>query len=199
MIAPTITNIGKQQAEAALKKLTQQFEREEMQILVGVPEGAGSYDSEGGQQLTIATIAAVNEFGTADGRIPARPFLSTAIEEGAPKFVRTVELGLPKVLSGEQPMSWLMHRVGNIAKGEVQQKITDIKNPPNAPATIAKKGSSNPLIDTGALRNSIDYLIIDDTVPIEEGIDTSSGSTSFISRVINRVRRIFGRGNNSGQ
>ena len=196
MIRPDIQLIGKQQVEGALRKLREQFEREEMQILVGVPEGAGSYTSEGGQQLTIATIAAINEFGTADGHIPARPFLSTAIEEGAPKFVRVVELGLPKVLAGDQPMSWLMHRVGNIAKSEVQQKITDIRTPPNAKSTIAKKKSSNPLIDTGALRNSIDYLIIDDTVPIEEGIDTSGGSTSFISRVVNRVKRIFGKGGN---
>lgn len=194
MIQPSVSLIGKQQVDAALKKLTQQFEREEMQILVGVPEGAGSYAAENGKQaLTIATIAAVNEFGTADGHIPARPFLGPAIEEGAPKFVRVIELGLPKVLAGEQPMSWLMHRVGNIAKSEVQQKITDVKTPPNARSTIARKGSDNPLIDTGALRNSIDYLIIDDTVSIEEGIDTSSGSSpSFISRVVNRVRRLFG-------
>lgn len=171
MIAPTVTTIGKQQVEEALKRLAERFEREDLQVLVGVPEGAGSYPSEDGKPaLTIATIAAVNEFGTADGRIPARPFLRPAIEEGQPKFLRLAEIDLPDILLGRQPVSRLMHRMGNLAVGLVQQKITDVKTPPNAPSTIAKKGSDNPLIDTGALRQSINYLTIDDRQDIEEGI-----------------------------
>lgn len=171
MIAPTVTTIGKQQVEEALKRLAQRFEREELQVLVGVPEGAGSYPAEDGKPAqTIATIAAVNEFGTADGRIPARPFLRPAIEEGTPKFVRLAEIDLPDILLGKQPVSRLTNRMGNLAVGLVQQKITDIKTPPNAPSTIAKKGSDNPLIDTGALRQSINYLTIDDRQDIEEGI-----------------------------
>lgn len=171
MIEPTIRNIGKQEVEQALKRLAQRFEREELQVLVGVPEGAGSYPTEDGNPaLTIATIAAVNEFGTADGHIPARPFLGPAIEEGAPKFLRLAEIDLPDILLGKQPASRLTHRMGNLAVGLVQQKITDIKNPPNAASTIAKKRSDNPLIDTGALRQSINYLTIDDRQDIEEGI-----------------------------
>lgn len=171
MIAPTVTTIGKQQVADALRRLSERFEKEDLQILVGVPEGAGSYAAEDGKpELTIATIAAVNEFGTRDGSIPARPFLRPAIEEGTPKFVRLAEIDLPDILLGRQPMSRLLNRMGNLAVGMVQQKITDLKTPPNAKSTIAKKGSDNPLIDTGALRQSINYETIDDRQDIEEGI-----------------------------
>lgn len=171
MISPTIDTEGKQQVEEALRNLIKRFEEQGLQVLVGVPKGAGSYHAEDGKPaLTIATIAAVNEFGSANGRIPARPFLRTAIEEGTPKFVRLAELDMPDIVTGKHPISRLLHRMGNIAVGMVQQKITDIKSPPNAASTIAKKGSDNPLIDTGALRQSINYEIIDDSESIEEGL-----------------------------
>lgn len=171
MIAPTVTTIGKQQVDEALKKLAGMFEREELSVLVGVPSGAGSYPSENGRPaLNIATVAAVNEFGTADGRIPARPFLRPAMEEGTPKFVRIAEIDLPDILLGKQPLTRMLHRMGNVAVGMVQQKITDVKTPPNAASTIAKKGSDNPLIDTGALRQSINYEVIDDYSSVEEGL-----------------------------
>lgn len=171
MIEPTIQAIGKQQVDEALKRLADRLLKEELQVLVGVPEGAGSYPAEGGKPpLTIATVAAVNEFGTADGRIPARPFLRPAITEGAPTFTRLAERELPDIMLGKQPMSRLLHRMGLLAMGMVQRKITDLKSPPNAPSTIAKKKSDNPLIDTGVLRQSINYHINDDRQDIEEGI-----------------------------
>ena len=45
-------------------------------------------------------------------------------------------------------------------KREIQQSIRQLRTPPNSPLTIAMKGSSNPLINTGKLRNSVDFEII---------------------------------------
>ncbi len=47
--------------------------------------------------------------------------------------------------------------LGEKAKSDVQKKITLISSPPNEPSTRKQKGSSNPLIDTGALRQHINW------------------------------------------
>jgi hypothetical protein len=50
--------------------------------------------------------------------------------------------------------------LGEVAKADMQQTITDFSVPPNAPATELKKGANNPLIDQGILRSSIQWLIL---------------------------------------
>lgn len=165
MIGPTVNLIGKQQVEQALKALAKKLEGA-TRVLVGVPEGAGAYEDG----LTIATIAAVNNFGTADGKIPVRPFLEPAIIKGAPQYQRLAEVMIPKVLSGEMTMQTLLEQMGNLAEGHVKQEITDLDTPPNAQSTIDRKGSSSPLIDTGALRQSIRYVIDDSGEQLEEGL-----------------------------
>ncbi|PYY66166.1 hypothetical protein CRX42_33900, partial [Pseudomonas jessenii] len=140
--------------------------QEDVRVLAGVPKGAGTYEDG----LTLATIAAVNNFGSADGKIPARPVLGPAIEKGAPQYQRLAEVMIPKVLSGEMTMHILLEQMGQLAEGHIKQEITDLKTPPNAPSTIAAKGSDNPLIDTGAFRQSIRYVIDDGSEPIEEGL-----------------------------
>jgi hypothetical protein len=42
----------------------------------------------------------------------------------------------------------------------VKVKILDGDFEPNAPSTIAKKGSSHPLIDTGQEKNSVTWEVI---------------------------------------
>ncbi|WHL27767.1 hypothetical protein QJS63_26290 [Pseudomonas juntendi] len=157
--------IDRQKVKHALKGLEERMQKDGL-VLVGVPKGAGAYEDG----LTIATVAAVNNFGSADGRIPARPFLAPAVENGAPEYRRLVEVMLPKVMSGEMEMQTLLAQMGQLAEGHVKQQITDLRTPPNAQSTIDKKGSDNPLIDTGALRQSIRYVIDDGAEPIEEGI-----------------------------
>lgn len=206
MIRPTVSMIGAQQVEKALKDLQKKLEGKE-RVLVGVPSGAGAYEDG----LTIATIAAVNEFGAKDikhkggvsygyntqkdaeegrvrflksgegfmelgktgaysGSIPARPFLRPGVENVAPTLVLLAEVQIPKVLSGELTMLQILQQMGQMAEDGVRTQITNLKDPPNAKSTIRKKGSDNPLIDTGNLRQSIRYVIGGKDEPIEEGI-----------------------------
>ncbi|MBI6551057.1 hypothetical protein YA0850_01280 [Pseudomonas veronii] len=166
MIGPTVNLIGKQQVEEALKALAKKLEGA-TRVLVGVPEGAGAYEDG----LTIATIAAVNNFGTADGRIPAREFLQPAINEGAPQYQRLSEIMIPKVLSGSMTMTTLLEQMGNLAEGHVKQKITDGPFVENAESTKRAKGSDKPLQGkTGNLRQSIRYVIDESGEQLEEGL-----------------------------
>lgn len=165
MIRPTVSLINAQQVEQALKELARSMAGP-TKVLVGVPKGSGSYQDG----LTYATVLAVNNFGSADGLIPPRPALQPAIEKGGPQYQRLAELMIPKVLSGQMEMRMLLEQMGQLAEGHVKQEITDLRSPPNAASTIANKGSDNPLIDTGALRQSIRYVVDDGKEAIEEGL-----------------------------
>ena len=66
---------------------------------------------------------------------------------------------LSKVLSGQSSAEELCEKMGNVIQKDIRKKIRDIKTPPNAPSTIARKGSSNPLIDTGLLHQSVTYKV----------------------------------------
>lgn len=96
--------------------------------------------------------------------IPARPWLIPGVNFATQEILDVISDGVKSGLSQTK----LMNQIGAIAAGSVQQYMTDLKDPPNAKSTIAKKGSDNPLIDTGALRASVTYKVTSDKP--EEGI-----------------------------
>lgn len=107
----------------------------------------------------LVTYAAANEFGTEDGHVPERSYLRSTIDENQTIYAGQLEAAVGDLIDGKSMLPRL-RRLGMIAKRDVQLKIRELKTPPNAPSTIRKKGSSNPLIDTGRLRNSIDFEVV---------------------------------------
>ena len=119
----------------------------------------------------VTNVAAWNEFGTQrpNGSVlaPERPFFRNAIP-GIKAGARSIlKKGLDPTLMVVSRQ--LAARVGVYGQGEVQQSITDLINPPNAPSTrqwknerVGKPASAltNPLIDTGQLRLSVTYRVI---------------------------------------
>lgn len=101
----------------------------------------------------VATVAKYQEFGTL--RIPARPFFRQAIMKNNKKWL---DLFKKHALITTETKAFAI--VGEIAKGDIQQSITQLRTPPNSPNTIKAKGSSNPLIDTGIMRRSVTYKVI---------------------------------------
>lgn len=145
----TIKITGLQQAQDALKKELDKLRGGKF-ALVGIHESAGS-TADG--ELTMAQLGAIQHFG--NDKIPARPWLDIGVEQGAKEYIETIKEGIADGLTGDQ----ILEQVGNLAVGYVQQYVVDLKDPPNAQSTIDKKGSSNPLIDTGAMNQSITYTI----------------------------------------
>ena len=92
-----------------------------------------------------AEKALYNHFGTED--IPARPFLQFD-QNAAAKLVRKA------IVSDGDTVG--MIKVG--LTGMIQENIRELKRPANADSTIKKKGSSNPLIDTGAMRQAVNTI-----------------------------------------
>jgi HK97 gp10 family phage protein len=102
-------------------------------------------------------IASYNEFGTS--RIPERPFLRQAMAENRGAYQTLMRNDAKRIVSGEQTMRRTLDRLGLKAQGDVQQSIVDLRSPPNAPSTIKQKGSSNPLIDTGSMRQAVTFKV----------------------------------------
>ena len=103
----------------------------------------------------VAAVAAWNEFGTET--IPERPFFRRAIAEMEGGISKIVKAGIDtkKMVVDDR----LADRVGAYAQGQIQESITALKEPPNAPSTVRAKGSSDPLLDTGTLRNSVSWEV----------------------------------------
>jgi hypothetical protein len=121
-------------------------------IKVGIQ--AGETDSNG---LTIAQYAAYNEFGTKF--IPERPFLRSASDENRDKWTEALLLAYSKILDGKVRPEKALGAVGTLAQKDIQKKIVDGPFQENSPKTIAKKGSSRPLIDEGFLRGAIRWIL----------------------------------------
>lgn len=122
----------------------------EAQVKVGFPAGKVGSD--------IVDRAVYNQFGTSRG-IPARPFLSNAMRKNKDKYGRFIKDRAKRILSGEISPDQALMQLGVMAESDVKTEITELKTPPNAPSTIRQKGSSNPLIDTGAMRASVTYVV----------------------------------------
>lgn len=126
-------------------------------VYVGIPKGAGQYEDG----APLAVIGAVQEFGSADGHIPERSFLRVPLWSNQQLFAKIFTMGLPQVIEGEITLRQLMEQAGARAASVSQEAISEGIAPPNAPSTVARKGSSTPLVDTGRLRQSITYVVED--------------------------------------
>lgn len=120
------------------------------QVKVGFP--AGKVDGP------VVNRAIWNHYGTSRG-IPSRPFLLNAIRKNRSKYLEAMKTAGAKILRGEATLDQTMRKLGILAQGDIQQEITDLRDPPNAPATVAAKGSSNPLIDAGEMRSKVTWEV----------------------------------------
>ncbi len=120
-------------------------------LSVGFLEGATYPDG-----TSVPLVAAVQEFGAPARNIPPRPFFRNMIAQKAESWPDAVAALLE---TNDYDATQTLMQTGEGIKGQLQQSIKDTNSPPLAPATIAKKGFSKPLIDTGVMINSIDYKV----------------------------------------
>lgn len=125
----------------------------------GVRVGVQSSEPPRDDGTSMALVAAANEFGTADGHIPERSFLRSTVDENRANYNRIIRRLKDDILSGRRKIWESLSLLGQKVQTDVQRKIASNVPPPNAPSTIARKGSSRTLIDTGALRQSIRYEV----------------------------------------
>lgn len=106
----------------------------------------------------IASYAAINEFGAPRANIPERPAFRMAFDANGEKYSKIVKVIAESASNGGNPRAEL-DTLGRIMQSDIRRSIEALKSPPNVPATVAKKKSADPLIDTGALLRSVDYKV----------------------------------------
>jgi hypothetical protein len=104
-----------------------------------------------------------NEFGTHDKKgkvlIPERSFIRACFDSEKADINRDMEKIAERVVAGQMKVKTGLNLLGDATKGRVQEYAIRLSTPANKYSTIKKKGSSNPLVDTGQMIGSIDYKV----------------------------------------
>lgn len=114
--------------------------------------------------FTMVELAATHEFGSPSAGIPERSFIRATMrrEEDALRTTAVqVATGIiDDKLTIEQGLGLLGAKAATEIRNTIRNSQTEGPQPQaNAPATIAAKGSSTPLVDTGRLINAITWQV----------------------------------------
>lgn len=147
---------------AAIKALTKD------RVLVGIAADHAFREPEPddeNSELNNAEIGYIQEFGSPEANIPARPHLVPGVNAATPKITEIYKAAGTKALSGDIAGIAAAHgKVGFTATSAVKNLITDGIDPPLAEATLEKRRArgrtgETPLLDTGQYRRNIDFAI----------------------------------------
>ncbi|WP_371378902.1 hypothetical protein [Sporomusa aerivorans] len=119
-------------------------------------------DLDHGMAYSKAYELYIQEHGSPLWRSVPRPIIEPAIEKHKEPIADKLKPALTAALDGdEQGARDGLEEAGMFAANKVKDYFTDPENgwKENSPKTIAAKGSDRPLIDTGALRQAITYVL----------------------------------------
>jgi hypothetical protein len=149
-----------------IRSVLRQAQMRRKVVVVGwLDDGKGGEDHDAADGLTVAQLAAVHEYGaeieTTNGTIviPARAPLRTTMDEQRDANVKKLRVLATAVLEGRIELDKALNIFGVDMVGQVVKRIRVGLPPPNAPSTIARKGSSKPLIDTAQLVQSVQHIV----------------------------------------
>lgn len=121
-------------------------------------QGAGDdTDDDDRPRADLVDIALWNEFGTE--HIPARPFLRDSVDKHMAAINHMLMAQKDAILHGATARETL-NTAGLFQQDLIQTEIEQGDFVANADATIRKKGSDKPLIDTGTMKDSVHYYIV---------------------------------------
>jgi len=143
-MAGSIQTIDK---DKGAKRLLAEFEKGD----VGVE--AGLFDPG------LAQIGAYNEYGTK--HIPERPFIRTTSDTKRSEWDAFMTDKMNKMTEGKGTIRQALTALGADMETDIKETITKWRTPPNAPSTIKIKGTDNPLIDTGKMRDAVSFKVVD--------------------------------------
>lgn len=159
----------------------------EREVLVGFPEDTTQRDNSatpGAPDITNAALGYIHDNGQPEANIPARPFMIPGMREAEPAVTRHLTWTARQVLNrnGVGAIERGFERVGLAAQAALRRKINEGIPPPLSEYTLrdrarrGRKGAmwelawraagapastelAKPLIDTGQLRNAINYVV----------------------------------------
>lgn len=120
-------------------------------VKVGLPKDSNAYPDG----TSVIMVGAVHEFGSPSRNIPQRSFLRSTVQSNRRNYKNLFKKLSKQIVDGKLDKKRALGVVGLKVQADVQEKITDIKQPK------LKSREGNPLVDTGHLRQSITYQIGD--------------------------------------
>lgn len=124
-------------------------------------------NKRGGQKhpdgkISMVELAAIHEFGSPAAGIPERSFIRSTIKDEKDRITKLTGKIAESIIDDKrtfhQGLSVLGTKVKDMIKNNVMQGAGI--SPSNSPATVALKGSSRPLVDTGRLIGAVDYQVV---------------------------------------
>lgn len=174
-----ITLSGGDKLEARLAAIASKISRGAY-LKVGFLEGATYPDG-----TSVASVAAINNFGAPGAGIPARPFFSKMIAEKSKSWGEAL---VNRLKANDWDLVKSLEQMGQGVSGQLRQAIVDMNDPPNSPVTNLLKQrfpmgkesgmtfddvlqawadveagadapAGSPLVWSGNMLNSVDYEV----------------------------------------
>lgn len=142
-----INNKGLEKELALMQKMTN------ASVKIGIQSDAGAHRESG---ANVVDIAIWNEFGT--DKIPSRPFIRQCFADNQGLVEQHLQRIVLNVAKGSE-LRLEMARLGQWYEGKQKQTLRNYPWKSNSKATVKRKKSSKPLIDTAQLVNSIRYQV----------------------------------------
>lgn len=128
-------------------------------VYVGIPS---KIKSRSRGEINNAELLYIHTHGSPMRNIPARPVIEPALEHYKDKVMTQYSAAVNAAADGnQQALNTALIRTGLAGQNAAREWFVNPANgwAENSQATIIKKGSSRPLIDTGTLRKSIIYVV----------------------------------------
>jgi hypothetical protein len=127
-------------------------------LKVGFLKGATyPISEEAPEGLSVAQVAAWNEFGVPVHNQPPRPFFRIMIAAQAPKWGK---LTAALLKANDNDVDLVLDIMGQEIQGRIKESINALMEPALAASTIAKKGFDKPLIFSSTMLQSVNYEVI---------------------------------------
>jgi hypothetical protein len=134
----------------------------QMKQLDGTEVSAGVHGTAGSKQVDKAMK---HEFGL--GNVPKRPFVRPAWSVLRNTLPKDVDASLQDIVENGQDALGAATKVGLVMYDQIRREFGE-HGPPLSPITIAKKGSSAKLVDTGRLKQSLAAKVDGSVIPQTE-------------------------------
>lgn len=155
MIRSTVTR----RDNGLLDRIRSTARRFTTKVEIGYPDGAmhkPSITSESARSIALTDLAAIHELGLG---VPKRPFIEPSLKANRKKYLAYAGRQITPIIRRKQSLNNTWQTIGTMAVADIQKYMVTAIFTPLAPATIKRKGSSKPLIDTGQMRQAITYRV----------------------------------------
>ena len=144
-------------AEDFLEQLEDEFNKE---VVFGVidKDGRGSRVRSADGDLTLNQLFTILHEGSEAKNIPPRPIVDRLLESDQDYFIGLLE----EYVIGRSKPDW--ETVGRLSAARLRiafDQWQELGIAPNHPETIKRKGSQDPLVETGKLKAHINYAVKD--------------------------------------